>query len=329
MNVIPARVVSSLSSASSVATVRQMAGLMLRPYQQQVPLTATGSTIMIWKKTTAMAPSPISSLAGVIPSFSCSPFSSSPLSGVVRWKSSNSNGDRNLKKSMKAFRPRRTPDTDYVTSVRKATNKKKSTKGKKGPKDPNDVSTSFPKIDFSNIRITETVDEGNEVVSDDPTVNPFVDDPLMSSAIEMLRAGAASRNNNSTFATTTSGNELDIESQLKMMDFFTSAPGSTEDLVGARRAVALEALEGEDPDQILQKIDEIVEQERLRYMDLPPTELITLDEMNNESSTGSTRIPPNQLAHGDWCVLICVCVCVYFCLTLDSLLFWFHPFSIQ
>eukprot|EP00529_Nitzschia_sp_RCC80_P020859 CAMPEP_0113473082 /NCGR_PEP_ID=MMETSP0014_2-20120614/17855_1 /TAXON_ID=2857 /ORGANISM="Nitzschia sp." /LENGTH=401 /DNA_ID=CAMNT_0000365827 /DNA_START=282 /DNA_END=1487 /DNA_ORIENTATION=+ /assembly_acc=CAM_ASM_000159 len=238
-------------------------------------------------KTTAMVASPFSSLAVVpsAPSFLSLP--SSSRSSIVRWKStiSNSGGSKNKKKT---FRPRRKHDNDYLMSVRKST--KKKLKGK-GPKDPNDVSTPFPKVDFGNIRITD-VDEGDEVVSDDSTVNPFVEDPLMSSAIEMLRAG--------TNSTATSGNELDIESQLKMMDFFTSAPGSTEDLVGSRRAVALEALEGEDPDQILQKIDEIVEQERLRYMDLPPTELITQAEMEKEASTGSTKIPPNQLAHGDW-----------------------------
>ena len=322
--------------------------MMIGPYQRHpvVPLTtATGSSAMMIssKKTTAMAAapaaaSPFSSLSGVLPSFSSgqrsssSSSSSSPSSMIVRWKSTYSNGggsSSNLKKSKKTFRPRRTPDTDYVSSVlRKATNnnkaKTKSTtihggrKKEKGPKEPNDVSTSFPKVDFSNIRITETVDVTGSDDYDDPTINPFVDDPLMSSAVKMLRASAADTN-----TTIKSGNELDIESQLKMMDFFTSLPGSTEDLVGSRRAVALEALQGEDPDLILQKIDEIVEQERLRYMDLPPTERITLDEMNNEASTGSTKIPPNQLAHGDWYVTsssikelvgsVCMCVCVCVC----------------
>ena len=180
-------------------------------------------------------------------------------------------------------------------------------KALKGPPkkggDPNDVSTKPfpPKVDFSNIRITDVNVDDEDGDEDDSSVNPFVDDPLMSSAIAMLRAGS---NSTATATTTMSGNELDIESQLKMMDFFTSSPGSTEDLVGARRAVALEALQDEDPDHILQKIDEIVEQERLRYMDLPPTDPITLDEMNKEAGTGSTKIPPNQLAHGDWYVFL-------------------------
>jgi hypothetical protein len=185
----------------------------------------------------------------------------------------------------------------------------------KGVKDPNDASRPLPKVKFSDIRITDVDDLDPE----EGSMEPFLSDPLMSNAIEMLRSGAASAGASGGVGrhgkVTMSGNELDIESQLKMMDFFTSAPGSTEDLVGARRAVSLEALPHEDPNAILQQIDRLVEQERLQYMDLPPTDLVTIDEMNQDATTGSTRIPPNQLAHGDWYVSLrfsCNIPAVYF-----------------
>ena len=87
------------------------------------------------------------------------------------------------------------------------------------------------------------------------------------------------------------------------LSYLVSAPGSTEYLVGERRALALETSEGEDRDALYAEIDRLVEEERIKGLDLPPTERVTLDDMRREEASGTTRIPPNQLAHhGDWYV---------------------------
>jgi hypothetical protein len=177
--------------------------------------------------------------------------------------------------SNNSFRPHRRPGKNYRGLPKPL---KKAAKVK-GPKEPQDISTPRPTIDFSKIRVTN---------ADDEPLNDLSDlGPLASAAIRRLRQ------NNAT-------GELDLETQLKMMDYFTSATGSTEDLVGERRALALESFEGEDRDELLAEIDRFVNQERVEYMDLPETEPITLDDMKREESGGSTAIPPNQLAHGDW-----------------------------
>jgi small subunit ribosomal protein S5 len=189
----------------------------------------------------------------------------------IRWKGS---------KSSKSFRPRRAPAKDYLRSHVKNHGIKPQTP--KGPKDPFDVSTPVPKIDLtSDLHITDVEDDDNW-----ESLNP-----LMGGAIRTLR-GQQQR----------PGNVLDddIEAQIRMMDFFTSDPGSTEDLVGARRAVSLEALEGEDPDAILAEIDRLVDEERTEYMDLPPSDPIGVDDLLQETNKGSSQIPPNQLAHGEW-----------------------------
>jgi len=156
-----------------------------------------------------------------------------------------------------------------------------------GPKEPNDVKTPLPKIDKSQIRIRDTLDAEEE---DDLTSLGT----LMGGTLRALRAEAAKA----------SSLQLDsIESKLKTMDFFTSADGSTEDLVGARRAVSAETYDHSDvsAEEMLSRIDELVDQERFDYMELPKTEFAA--SMSDESSQdmGTTsQIPHNQLAHGDW-----------------------------
>ena len=93
---------------------------------------------------------------------------------------------------------------------------------------------------------------------------------------------------------------MDLETKLKMMDYFTSAPGSTEDLVGERRILAMETPDEQERLALMKEIDRLVEEERLNHMELPATEPITVEELEKEQSSGSTHIPHNQLAHGDW-----------------------------
>jgi hypothetical protein len=191
---------------------------------------------------------------------------------LVRWKSSGS-------KKSSSFRPRRAPGKDYYRSHQQKQHLVGKPKKVKGPREPYDVSTPVPQIDLNRLNITD-------VDADDPDeVEMF--GPLIGDAIRSLQTQAKRPS-------------MDVESQLRMVDFFTSAPGSTEDLVGSRRAVALEAFDGENTDDIMAEIDRLVDQERIDYMDLPPTDPIGLDDINREVNKGSNQIPSNQLAHGDW-----------------------------
>lgn len=194
----------------------------------------------------------------------------------LRWKSSYH------KKSF--YGPRRVPGKEYFRSHQKQHGVKPNKP--KGPKDPFDVSTSVPKIDLqSDLRITDVMEEED---NDWESLGP-----LMGDAVRVLRAQSVPGNGAFGIAN-------DIEAQLRMMDFFTSDPGSTEDLAGERRAVALEALEGERPADILAEINRLVDKERIEYMDLPSTDVIGLDDLEKENNKGSNKIPPNQLAHGEW-----------------------------
>jgi hypothetical protein len=186
------------------------------------------------------------------------------------------------------FRPRRRPGKNYraaaTVPLKKVHPKQKKSRG---PKDPNDVSTPpRPSINFSNIKITDVFDEG-EYQSADDLIAEFGN--LTGGALNMARRELEH-------------GEIDLETKLKMMDYFTSAPGSTEDLVGERRILALETPDEQERLALMEKIDRLVEQERLANMELPATDPITLEDLEIEQSSGSTSIPHNQLAHGDWYV---------------------------
>jgi small subunit ribosomal protein S5 len=193
---------------------------------------------------------------------------------TVRWKGSNSG---------KSFRPRRTPSKDFVRSHQKQYGIKLAKP--KGPKESFDVSRPIPKIDLNTDMHISDVGESDEM-NDWESLGP-----LMGGALRTMRAQQQR---------SSSGNITDVEAQLRMMDFFTSDDGSTEDLVGSRRAVAMEALEGESTDTILAEIDRLVDEERILYMDLPKSDPIGMNDTMNQSNQGSSQIPHNQLAHGDW-----------------------------
>lgn len=163
-----------------------------------------------------------------------------------------------------------------------------------GQKDPNDIKTPLPKIDKSQIRIRDTLDAEEE---DDLT--PL--GTLMGGALRALRAEAEAQSQANNNINSESFDSL--ESKLRTMDFFTSADGSTEDLVGARRAVSAETYDHSDvsPEEMLTRIDQLVDQERFDYMELPKTEFAASDIGDSSEDLGATsQIPHNQLAHGDW-----------------------------
>lgn len=191
---------------------------------------------------------------------------------------------RLLSSSSGKFRPRRRPGKNYRAAAASAMKKPHRKQQARGVKDPNDVSTPpRPTIDFSNIKITDVEDDND----DDTTLLEFGN--LAGGALKMLRRELEQ-------------GEMDLETKLKMMDYFTSAPGSTEDLVGERRILALETPDAQERLALMAEIDRLVEKERLDNMELPATEPITMEDLEKEQSSGSTQIPHNQLAHGDWYV---------------------------
>jgi len=183
------------------------------------------------------------------------------------------------------FRPRRRPGNKYNAAGKAATKKPHPKQRSRGKKDPNDVSTPpRPTIDFSNIKVTDVVDEGTEYTAEE-LIAEF--GPLAGGALNMERREMAN-------------GKLGIEAELKMMDYFTSAPGSTEDLVAERRILAMETPDEEERLELIEAIERLVEEERLKDMDLPETELITLEDLEKDQETGATSVPQNQLAHGEW-----------------------------
>jgi hypothetical protein len=210
----------------------------------------------------------------------------------LRWKSTGGGTKK------KPFKPRgRSRGSGYYARLDR-TRGENAFRPKKipGPKEPNDIKTPLPRIDRSQIRIRDTLDADEE---DDLT--PL--GTLMGGALRALRAEAGG--NAGTGIGAVSDYDLDaVESKLRTMDFFTSADGSTEDLVGARRAVAAETYDhsGTSPEEMLQRIEDLVDEERVEYMDLPKTEFAAAATRGGDSENlGATaQIPRNQLAHGDW-----------------------------
>jgi hypothetical protein len=230
------------------------------------------------------------------------------LQQQLRWKSSsssssNGNSGSNNKKST-SFRPRRAPagnsskGNGYYYN-RHTENGKLLRKQRKeeGVKEPYDIKTSIPKINKSQIKITDCLLDADENEDDDLTELGT----LMGGALRSLRAEQDNM-------TTSQSQDNELENQLRVMDFFISADGSTEDLIGSRRAVTSDT-PLINADTMLDRIDSLVDQERFEYMELPKTDHITQADIlkGNDASSGGGgggntigQIPANQLAHGDW-----------------------------
>eukprot|EP00536_Pseudo-nitzschia_multiseries_P012129 jgi/Psemu1/31021/gm1.31021_g len=216
----------------------------------------------------------------------------------IRWKSSSSSSSSSSSRR-KSFRPRRAPNNGYYSRLDRARGlaRRSASKAKpSGPREPNDISTPIPRIDRSQIRIRDALDLDGD---DDLTTLG----PLMGGALRALRHEASSGANQ------LQGDVDALESELKMMDFFTSVDGSTEDRVGARRAVAADGYHADaSSEELLRRIDELVDRERFEYMELPTTnDLFGAGAPGDAAASGgggddgaATQIPRNQLAHGEW-----------------------------
>jgi hypothetical protein len=101
------------------------------------------------------------------------------------------------------------------------------------------------------------------------------------------------------------GRPLDPEELLKMADYLTAESGTTEDLVGERRALALDGWDDDDREDYLREVDEFVEQERIKQMGFEEAEK-AYSHTGEEIESEDDEIDPederdiNQIAFGDW-----------------------------
>jgi hypothetical protein len=110
-----------------------------------------------------------------------------------------------------------------------------------------------------------------------------------------------------------------VEEYLQMADYITAEPGTLEEKLGERRALALDPWgEDEDRDTFLQTVDELVEEARIEDLNLganeydddteneTPREKATREmndyirDLEGEVDEEGEPIDPLRLAHGEW-----------------------------
>ena len=175
-----------------------------------------------------------------------------------------------------SFRARRKASRGYRPTDPKATRQK-------GRKEPFDISKKANRIvSLDDIKITD-MSEKDELEAFGPL------------AADVIRSA---RRHGEDLYNSPPGSKFDVETQLKMMDYFTSEPGSNEELVGERRALAFDLWDHEDRDQYMADVDKAIEEERVRSLHLPDPNPSDLGADDDDMS--DTMIPSSQLAHGDW-----------------------------
>jgi len=155
---------------------------------------------------------------------------------------------------------------------------------KKGPMDPYITENPFDK----KIVLGQVEDASDEL---EETYGPFAADAIRHTIKEREERG---------------GKPLDPEELLKMADYITAEEGSTEDLVGERRALALDGWDDEDREEYLQEVNEFVEEERIKQMGLDEQEANNSytgeadDDEDEDYEDPEEQRDINQIAHGDW-----------------------------
>lgn len=106
----------------------------------------------------------------------------------------------------------------------------------------------------------------------------------------------------------------ELEEALRLVDYFNSPDGSTEDLVGQRRALALYGMTNRTArDDFMAEVDDAIKEGQLMNMDLLDFEKkdkVTEDDLSDlfddgddaamEDRDPDTTLDRNQLAHGEW-----------------------------
>lgn len=115
------------------------------------------------------------------------------------------------------------------------------------------------------------------------------------------------------------GGEIGVEDYLQMADYMTAEPGTLEEKLGERRALALDMWENDgDRKAFLQDVDELVEEVRIEDLDLDCNEYDDdeanlslrqkalreindyISDLEGEVDEEGEPIDPLRLAHGPW-----------------------------
>lgn len=182
-----------------------------------------------------------------------------PADVLIQFFSGKSDDDDDFNKTI-PFRPRRRSSPEY----RPLSPRKVKTRG---PIDPNTNPTYL-----DNIVLGEN-DEGKDEL--ESAFGPY--------AADAIRHSRQKRSQN-------------IESSLRMADFMTARPGTTEHLVGERRAM-MDLWDNEDREEFMTGLDRLVEEERVRSMELGDDDMEPPHETDLKEDE---EADPNQLVHGDW-----------------------------
>jgi small subunit ribosomal protein S5 len=216
-----------------------------------------------------------------------SPASASHVSEAAKasWRafsSSESGAGRSIGAGSRSFRPRR-PSTKTIPSLKMTATKKKKRDPMRG----------------NNSRLVTLGSVPNARDELEAAFGPL--------AADVIRDVQRRRQENLT------ANE-ELEEALRIVDYFNSPDGSTEDLVGQRRAMALQGLTNPTArNEFMAEVDDAIKEGQLLNMDLLDFEKEDkvaeddLSDLFNEEDDGNmedrdpdTTLDRNQLAHGDW-----------------------------
>ena len=220
---------------------------------------------------------------------------SAPLTGSVSNSSIDamirpfsSSGPKGGGGKQKTFRPRRRPSSDYRPI--------------QPPKKPVPASlksnANNPLYDNVDPRVVEL---GNVPTAKDDLEREF--GPLAADVLRDIQKDIANKQN---------GVQEDMfEQQLRLMDYLGAETGSTEDLVGARRALATDLPDEEERKEFVARLDALIRQKQQEDLlgdnlkeEVEKQEAFDPfsdgDEGNEGEMDHETYLDPNQLAHGEW-----------------------------
>lgn len=185
--------------------------------------------------------------------------------------------------SSSEFRPRRRPNPKYRPVLPQGI-----TAREKGPSNP-DQPDQIEAIEIGNYQ------EGSTELERD--FGPHVAD-IVRDNLRQIRNGGNYRHS--------------ADEMMKIADYYSSRPGSLEDVRGERRGLALDTWDENDRANFVEELEKIVEEERVSAMKLGDIEFEGQDEeAGNEEKVekfwekveydgNGEPIDPNQLANGEW-----------------------------
>lgn len=183
------------------------------------------------------------------------------------------------------FRPRRRMHPDYRPIQPRGVKKRP-------PMDP--------RLPLSNEENAEGIFELGGYKSDDPLVQNF--GPMTAEAIRHLER---IEQHGGVDPTST-------EDHLTMADYITAEPGTTEELMGERRGLAMDGLDEKEREEFLNEVDKVINEEWVREMNLGHIEYKDEDikeeddgfDVEEEVDENGEPIDPMQMIQGEWYVCL-------------------------